>query len=420
VPILQNGVTPANVFPCFDIPSVPDVLPSGVDWKFYGSNFDGFFSDIWSPFDAINGIRNDAAKWGHVVGTAEFTSDVTNHVLPAVTWLVDQDQYSEHPHLVLPGVNVPLGGVCDGEGWTVGFINQIMQSEYWQDTAILFTMDDYGGWHDHVPPPRQYGGTATAPYGLGFRLPLLLISPYAKPGFIFKEVSEQASIASFIEAIFHSTTTLSSLDSAAQDGQANNLLNAFDFNQTPLPPLVLQPHSCTNANDSLGGATGTPSGPAPAPGGAGGATTSGTGGSTGGTGSAGHGGSTGGTGSAGHGGSVGIGDAGANALGDGGAIAVGDAGATSDMNGGTSSGGTSGALATAGSFSASGGSGNGDGAGSAALSNAGANDGTASSSHDSGGCGCSTVGSQSSVPRSAGSLGLAALAWVALRRRRRK
>jgi phospholipase C len=76
------------------------------------------------------------------------------------------------------------------------------RSHYWRDTAIIFTMDDYGGWRDHVPAPRQYGGSAAAPYGLGFRLPLLIISPYAKPGFIFKEVSEQASIAKFIETVF--------------------------------------------------------------------------------------------------------------------------------------------------------------------------------------------------------------------------
>src|SRR6185436_3524787 len=102
---------------------------------------------------------------------------------------------------------------------------------------ILFTMDDFGGWVDHVPPPRQYGCDSTTPYGLGFRLPLIVISPYAKPGFIFSENSEQASVPRFIEEIF-GAEPLSSLDAAAQDGQANNLMNAFDFEQTPLPPLV--------------------------------------------------------------------------------------------------------------------------------------------------------------------------------------
>lgn len=244
VPILQNGVTEARVFPCFDIPAIPDVLPAGVDWKFYGTNFSGIFPDVWSMFDAVRSVRNDPAKWGRVVLAAELTRDIENHTLPNVTWLVNQDQFSEHPDVSIPGIDVTLGGVCGGEGWTVGFINQLMQSDYWLDTAIIFTMDDFGGWHDHVPPPRQYGGGASAPYGLGFRLPLLIISPYAKPGFIFREVAEQASIARFIEKVFGSSSTLHDIDPAAQDEAANDLLNAFDFTQTPLPPLVLQPRSC--------------------------------------------------------------------------------------------------------------------------------------------------------------------------------
>jgi phospholipase C len=118
-----------------------------------------------------------------------------------------------------------------------------MASPYWQDTAILFTMDDFGGWYDHVAPPRQYGCDPTHPYGLGFRLPLIVISPYAKPGFIFHEQSEQASIPKFIETVF-GAPALSTLDPAAQDGQANDLMNAFDFTQTPLQPLQLQTRLC--------------------------------------------------------------------------------------------------------------------------------------------------------------------------------
>ena len=74
--------------------------------------------------------------------------------LPPVTWLVDQDLNDEHPN---------IGGVCQGENWTVGHINTIMQSPLWKDTAIFFTMDDFGGWYDHVLPPRQYGCDARSP-----------------------------------------------------------------------------------------------------------------------------------------------------------------------------------------------------------------------------------------------------------------
>jgi len=244
VRILANGATPKNVTPCFNIPSLPDILPSGVDWKFYGTNFDGLFSEIWSPFDAVSSVRNNPERWSHVVSVDQFTSDIQNRTLPAVSWLVDQDQNSEHPDVVIPGLGIPLGGVCVGQNWTVNLINQIMRSDYWKDTAILFTMDDFGGFHDHVAPPRQYGGTSSAPYGLGFRLPLLVISPYARPGFVFREAADHASIARFIERVFGSTLTLHDLDPAAQDAQANDLFGAFDFNQTPLPPLVQPQRAC--------------------------------------------------------------------------------------------------------------------------------------------------------------------------------
>jgi phospholipase C len=148
---------------------------------------------------------------------------------------VNQDLSDEHP---------AIGGVCAGENWTVAKINKLMGSDYWKDTAILFTMDDFGGWYDHVAPPRQYGCDPQHPYGLGFRLPLIVISPYARAHSVFKETAEQASIPHFIETIFGAEKTLSDLDPAAQDGQANDLMNAFDFEQTPLPPLVLKTRAC--------------------------------------------------------------------------------------------------------------------------------------------------------------------------------
>jgi phospholipase C len=169
------------------------------------------------------------------VTTSQFDSDVDAKKLPHVVWLVNQDLADEHPN---------VGGICAGENWTVDRINKIMASDYWKDTAILFTMDDFGGWYDHVVPPRQYGCDAKSPYGLGFRLPLLVISPYAKPGFIFKEVSEQASIPKFIEKVMGSTKSLHSMDPAAQDDVANDLTGAFDFTQPPLAPLPLTTRAC--------------------------------------------------------------------------------------------------------------------------------------------------------------------------------
>jgi phospholipase C len=233
IQILSGGTcVPQAVHPCFNIPSVPDVLPAGLDWKYYGSNF-YVFHEVWSLFDAVSSIRN-GPEWANVVTYDQFDKDIDNNRLPAVSWLVDQDLADEHPG---------IGSVCAGENWTVQKINKLMSSSYWSSTAILFTMDDFGGWYDHVPPPRQYGCDAAHPYGLGFRLPLIIISPYAKQGFILKEVAEHASIPRFIETMF-GAPPLSTLDPAAQDGQANDLLNAFDFTQAPLPKLVLQTRTC--------------------------------------------------------------------------------------------------------------------------------------------------------------------------------
>jgi phospholipase C len=232
---VQNQATcqQDNPYPCFNIKSVPDVLPAGVRWKFYGTNF-YIFPEIWSTFDAISSIRHGPG-WANVVNASQFETDIANGTLPEVSWLVDQDLNDEHPH---------VGGVCQGENWTVKKLNALMQSPLWSSSAVLFTMDDFGGWYDHVNPPRHYGCDTQNPYGLGFRLPLIVISPYARPHFVFKETAEQASIPRFIEKIFGAQNALSDFDPAAQDGQANDLLNAFDFTQQPLPPLVLKQRFC--------------------------------------------------------------------------------------------------------------------------------------------------------------------------------
>jgi phospholipase C len=284
VDYLVGGQIPASTFPCFDIPAIPDILPSGISWKFYGTDWSELTTQAlnnalgsvlssvgsvvlqqepWSMLDAVQHIRQNPKIWPDpfqntdnmaIVGrpwdaTNQVATDIANGTLANVTWIVDQDEYSEHPNLdingYISGLNFPLGGVCDGENWTVGYVKMLMQSPYWRDTAILITYDDFGGWYDHVPPPRHYGGTTDAPYGLGFRLPLLIVSPWVKHGFVLHDPSEQASIAKFVETVFGSAHSLSDLDKAAQDGQAGDLMNAFDFTQAPPDtPTALQYRCC--------------------------------------------------------------------------------------------------------------------------------------------------------------------------------
>jgi len=125
-------------------------------------------------------------------------------------------------------------GLCPGENWSISIINAIMRSPYWSTTAIFLAWDDWGGYYDHVPPPSvDY-------FGLGIRVPLIIISPYAKPGIIHTQY-EFASVLKFAERTFGLPTL------TQRDAEANDLMDAFDFGQTPLPPLILKPRKCPAA-----------------------------------------------------------------------------------------------------------------------------------------------------------------------------
>ena len=235
---VENESTCATdqVFPCFNIPSAPDTLKAGTTWKFYGTgiNFGNLGSVVWSMFDAIQPIR-DGPGWDNVVTYDKFEQDIAAGTLPNVVWLVDQDFDSGHPPL----------SMCAANTWATHFTNDIINSQYWSHAAVIITMDDFGGFFDHVPPPQQYGCDPTHPYGLGFRLPAIIVSPYVKHG-VFKGVTEMASIPRLIEELFGAPGAVGSLhakDPRARDDVAGSLLDAFDFNQQPLPAMPA-PEAC--------------------------------------------------------------------------------------------------------------------------------------------------------------------------------
>jgi len=233
--ILDKGsCTTKPVFPCYDFPTVVDNLPPAVTWKFYGSTLPPLVGEVWSMLDGVKHIRMSDAWTKNVVDASTFDADVDNGTLPSIVFLVNQDLASEHPPF----------NICSGENWTVGHLNHVMQSPIWQKTVILMTWDDFGGWYDHVPPPRQYGCDDTAPYGLGFRLPLIIVSPYAKKGSVYSRVAHHASIPKFLETVFD-LPSLSAQDPAAQDGpDTDDLTSAFDWTQAPLAPLMLTQRNC--------------------------------------------------------------------------------------------------------------------------------------------------------------------------------
>ncbi len=112
------------------------------------------------------------------------------------------------------------------------------KSSEWASTAIILTWDDFGGFYDHVAPP--VGPNPQIEYG--FRVPAIIISPYAQKGLVDDTMYSLPSMLKFIEDTFG----LPSLTSF--DGQSNDMFNAFNFNQTPLPPLVLQQRTCPANN----------------------------------------------------------------------------------------------------------------------------------------------------------------------------
>jgi phospholipase C len=192
--------------PCFDVKTLPDELDAaGVSWKYYAPP-DGDVGYIWSALDAISHIRF-GPDWKNVVPVDQFAADAAAGNLPAVSWLIAPYEYSEQaPNSVRAGMN-----------WTLQQLQALTSGPGWPGTVVFITWDDYGGWYDHVAPPSIDGR------GLGFRVPLIIVSPFAKQGYILHDQVDLVSIVKFIEERF-GLAPLASRDAAASD-----LSNAFNF-----------------------------------------------------------------------------------------------------------------------------------------------------------------------------------------------
>jgi phospholipase C len=201
--------------PCLDFQTLPDLLQSrGISWQYYAYGA--------SDLEHINHIRN-GPEWRYANGTNDqFLADARNGRLPAVSWVIPQWQESEHPP----------NSICEGENWTVEAVNAIMQGSDWNSTVVFVTYDDFGGLYDHVPPPQL------DQFGLGPRVPLLIISPFARRGYISHTMYEHSSVLKFIETRFHLPPL------TERDVTASNMLDSFDFGERPQPPLILPTRHC--------------------------------------------------------------------------------------------------------------------------------------------------------------------------------
>ena len=208
-------------FPCSNkFPSSPgyatlrDLLDAkSVSWKYYTPDLfkGGLPGAYWDAFDVVYPVRN-GPEWTANISSPETNvfNDITAGNLPAVSWVIPDGANSDH---------AGFGTSDTGPSWVASVVNAIGASQYWSSTAIVIVWDDWGGWYDHVAPPQlDYAG-------LGFRVPMIVVSPYAKPGYVSHTQYEFGSVIRFVE----DTWNLGRLGTT--DTRANSMSDMFDFNK---------------------------------------------------------------------------------------------------------------------------------------------------------------------------------------------
>jgi len=227
-----NGNESSKMYPCADHPTLIDELDAkGISWRYYTPSA----GTLWTGPNAIqhlcgpnnpppNGTACTSADWTNnvILDETQVLSDILGSNLPQVSWVIPNGNNSDHA-----GSLVNTGG----PNWVAAVVNAVGQTPYWANTAILVTWDDWGGWYDHVPPPAVVndGTSWGSGYIYGFRVPLIVISPYARPAHISHTNHDFGSILQFIEKNF-GLPALGYADTHALD----DLSDCFDFNQTPL------------------------------------------------------------------------------------------------------------------------------------------------------------------------------------------
>ena len=189
--------------------------------------------EIWNPLPYFDTVRENN-QLGNIQQLPAFYEAARTGRLPAVSWVIPNNQNSEHPP----------SSVKAGEVYVTGLINGLMSGPEWSSTAIFLLWDDWGGFYDHIPPPHVDAN------GYGLRVPALVISPYARKGFIDHQVLSFDAYSRFIEDDFLNGQRINPLKDGRPDPRPDvredapilgDLRLDFDFSQSPAPPLILQP-----------------------------------------------------------------------------------------------------------------------------------------------------------------------------------
>ncbi|MFY9720326.1 MAG: alkaline phosphatase family protein, partial [Candidatus Cybelea sp.] len=208
-------------FPCFNEfrTMAQDLDTAGVSWKYYVTKV--LDAGLWEPFEAIKYVRygND---WHQDIIAPQtlILTDPADGKLAQVSWVSPSKQDSDHPG--------GQGHRAQGPLWVASIVNAIGESSYWNSTAIIVVWDDWGGFYDNVPPPQLDFR------GLGIRVPCLIISPYAKRGYVSHTGYEYGSILKFIEEAFK-LPALGPVSEGYTDSRANSIDDSFDFLRKPRP-----------------------------------------------------------------------------------------------------------------------------------------------------------------------------------------
>jgi phospholipase C len=186
---------------------------------------------IWNPLPAFDTVKADG-QLANIQIVDKYFDAAKNGTLPAVSWVVPENKVSEHPP----------AKVSDGQQYVTSVINAAMAGPEWDSTAIFLTWDDWGGFYDHVVPPRVDQN------GYGLRVPGLVISPYAKKGYIDHQTLSFDAYEKFIEDDFLAGQRIDPSTDGRPDPrpdvrenlpQLGNLIGDFDFTQDPRGPMPL-------------------------------------------------------------------------------------------------------------------------------------------------------------------------------------
>lgn len=200
---------------------------------------------IWNPLPNFTDVNKDG-QVANIQEVSNFYTQAKNGTLPAVSWVVPNGAVSEHPPAY----------VSTGESYVTSLINAVMQGPDWSSCAIFLAWDDWGGFYDHVVPP------VVDQNGYGMRVPALVISPYAKQGYIDHQTYSFDAYLRFIEDDFLSSQRLDPKTDGRPDPRPDvrenaailgNLVNDFDFNQPPHAPLILPLNPPNDLQPEYGG-----------------------------------------------------------------------------------------------------------------------------------------------------------------------